>query len=192
MRDHGRLLSAFARSLGETGAVAPSSRQLARVVTEDMGLERAETVVELGAGTGVVTEAIEGRVGAGTLVMALELNPNLAEPLVARFPGLHIVNAGAERLEEVLKERGREGADSIISCLPWALFSEDRQEQILGVVSRCLYAGGASRPCSCVHAAVLPAGRRFRRGARPTLRLGRGDPDRLAEPAPAFVFRCTL
>jgi phospholipid N-methyltransferase len=192
MRDHGRLLTAFARSLGETGAVAPSSRQLARVVTEDMGLERAETVVELGAGTGVVTEAIEGRVGAGTLVMALELNPNLAQPLVARFPGLQIVNAGAERLEEVLKERGREGADSIISCLPWALFSEDRQEQILGVVSRCLYAGGRFAAISCVHAAVLPAGRRFRRSLGQRFAAVEETPIVWRNLPPAFVFRCTL
>jgi phospholipid N-methyltransferase len=185
------LLNAFARSPGETGAVAPSSRQLAEVLTADMGLESASTVVELGAGTGVVTEAIESRVKPSALVIALELNPELAHPLVARFPGLHIVNLGAERLEEVLRERGLPGSDATVSGLPWASFTEERQEQLLEVVARCLRPGGRFAAISYLHATFLPAGRRFRRALRRHFRSVETTPVVWRNLPPAFVFRCT-
>ena len=66
MRDHGRMLSTFIRQPFRTGTVVPSSLGLAELMVEDMGLASANTVVELGPGTGVFTRVIaeRGRPGA--------------------------------------------------------------------------------------------------------------------------------
>src|SRR5436305_1581343 len=113
--EHRRFLNAFAKSPGTIGAVAPSSRHLSTVMASDMGLETAETVVELGAGTGAITEVIETQIARRALFLALESNADLAAPLMSRFPRVEVLNECAESLPRILHERGRAGADCIVS-----------------------------------------------------------------------------
>ena len=190
VKEHGRFLTAFARNPQAVGAVAPSSRHLAAMIADDMGLQTADTVVELGPGTGVVTEAIAQRVRNGTLVLAVELNADLAAPLVRRFPRFHIINDSAERLVQHLRERGRDSADSIVSGLPWAAFGEDLQDRLLSAVEESLRPGGRFATFAYVHASWLPPARRFRS------KLERRFSDVITTPVvwrnlpPAFVYRC--
>ena len=185
-----RLLRAFAKSPAETGAVAPSSRELAALMAAEMGLDRAETVVELGAGTGVVTEAIAARAARDAVIIALELNPGLAKPLVARFPMLHIVNECAERLPEVLRDCGRDAADAILSALPWASFPPDRQERLLDAIVLSLRRGGRFCAVAYLHAAWLPAGRGFRHRLERRFSSVSTTEVVWGNLPPAFVYRC--
>jgi len=69
-------------------------------MTEDMQLKQADTVVELGPGTGVFTAAIQSHLGPKTTFLAIEINPDFASALKQRFPNVNIINGSAERLEE--------------------------------------------------------------------------------------------
>ena len=107
LRAHGRMLRTFVRRPWRTGTVVPSSSGLARLMVEDMGLADAETVVELGAGTGVFTRLIAERVKPGALVLSFEIDPSLASQLEGRIPGVRIVNDSAENLASHLAACGR-------------------------------------------------------------------------------------
>ena len=107
-----RSLRTFLRRPWRTGTVVPSSARLARLMVEDMGLEAAETVVELGAGTGVFTRLIGEKVKRGALVLSFEIDPALAVTLDGRIPGVRIVNDSAENLESHLSAAGRSSAES--------------------------------------------------------------------------------
>jgi len=190
-RDHARLLGAFVKGPTTVGAIAPSSRWLADRMTENMGLPDARTVVELGPGTGVFTRAIIDRVAPGALVMAVEIDPAMAEVLIDRFPRAHVVKDSAEHLDRHLAAAGRSEADVILSGLPWASFSRDRQERLLAAVLKVLRPGGRFATFAYIPAAWLSSsGRRFRKLLESSFSSVATTPVVWRNLPPAFVYRC--
>jgi phospholipid N-methyltransferase len=191
MSEHGRLLGALVRRPDRVGAVVPSSRELADLMTSELGLAEAGTVVEFGAGTGVITRLIGSRVKPGTLVLAFEIDPQLAAELQGEIPGVRIVNDTAERVAAHLRNAERDCADAIVSGLPFALFSAALQARLLDAVVGALKPGGRFATFAYVPAAWLPAGRRFRRLLHE--RFPHVETTRIVwrNVPPAFVYRCT-
>ncbi len=66
------------RSPKSMGAVIPSSRVLARAVTEAVHWEPGQHVVELGAGTGSHTGAVLSRLSGDARFLSFEIDPRLA------------------------------------------------------------------------------------------------------------------
>jgi len=190
VRQHGRMLSTFVRQPFRTGTVVPSSRDLAELMVEDMGLERAATVVELGAGTGPFTRLIAERAPADALVLAFEIDPGLASQLQLRLPRVRVVNDSAEHLSRHLRAAGRVAADAILSGLPWVNFSAELQERLLRAVVAGLRPGGRFATFAYVPTAHLPGGRRFR--ALLEASFERVETTRVVywNFPPAFVYRC--
>lgn len=190
LRDHGRMLSTFVRQPFRTGTVVPSSHGLAQLMAEDMGLGAADTVVELGPGTGVFTRVIADRVKPEALVLAFEIDAALARELAPRLPRVRVVNDSAENLARHLREHGRETADAILSGLPWANFSSELQRRLLAAVLAGLRPGGRFATFAYIPAAYFPAGRRFR--ALLEASFARVQTTRVVYRnfPPAFVYRC--
>ena len=189
-RDHGRMLSTFVRQPFRTGTVVPSSQGLAELMVEDMGLASADTVVELGPGTGVFTRVIARHVRPETLVLAFEIDAALADELQLRMPAVRVVNDSAETLPDHLRVNGREAADAILSGLPWANFSAELQRRLLQAVIRGLRQGGRFATFAYIPAAYFPTGRRFR--ALLEASFARVQTTRVVYRnfPPAFVYRC--
>jgi len=190
VRDHLLLLSEFVRQPVHTGAVAPSSRWLAQRVVEEMGLEQAQTVVELGPGTGAFTRLIAERARPEALVLALELNARLAAELIPRFRRVEIVNDSAERIREHLRARGRNHTDCVLSGIPFAAFSSELQCRLLDAVMNSLRPGGRFATFAYVNAAWLPPGRRFRRLLESRFSEVKATSIVWRNLPPAFVYRC--
>ncbi|NIH87184.1 class I SAM-dependent methyltransferase [Amycolatopsis granulosa] len=146
----------FLRNPGRTGAIAASSRRLAAAMVAGIGAECAGRVVELGPGTGVFTEALLARLRPGARLTAIEVNPRLAGGLARRHPGVEVITGSAEHLAEHVP-----AADVVVSGLPWALFPRERQERILDQIGEVLAPGGRFATFAYLHAAWLPAARRF-------------------------------
>src|SRR5215831_922962 len=100
MNQHVKFIGTFLRKPIATGAIAPSSRWLADLMTSDMNLDKAKTVVELGPGTGAFTQAIQEKLSPEALFLAIELNPEFADHLKQKFPKANIINGSAERCDE--------------------------------------------------------------------------------------------
>ena len=86
-------------------------------------------VVELGPGTGAFTEVIQSRLDGRGRHLAVELNPRVADVLAKRFPDVEVIVADAERLPELLVDRGV-AADVVISGLPWAAYRGSLTEAV--------------------------------------------------------------
>lgn len=113
----------------QMGAIAPSSRDLARAMVDTARIEDEHTVVELGAGSGSFTREIVDRHPVSPL-FAFEISPRLGEELTKSFPSANVVVAPVEDLPKVAPEIGLQQIDRIVSGLPWALWSEERQAAI--------------------------------------------------------------
>jgi 23S rRNA (adenine-N6)-dimethyltransferase len=89
------------------------SSRLAAELVRDAGIAPGELVVDVGAGSGVITHAL---LDAGARVLAVELDVALAAALRRRFAGrdLEIVTADARRFE------WPSGPFSVVSNLPFA------------------------------------------------------------------------
>lgn len=190
MRDHLSFLKRFFRDPVATGAIAPSSRRLAERMVRDMNLEKADTVVELGPGTGAFTGAISQTKNPDALFVAVELDDHLASDLASRFPQVDVVNESAEHLARILEDRGRDYADAILCGLPWAGFPDDLQQRLMkGVVER-LKPGGRFATFAYIHSAWFPAARRYRKMLESNFSKVSTTPVEWLNLPPAFVYRC--
>lgn len=121
------------------GAVAPSSRWLAKLMATDV--RAGACVVELGAGTGTLTTAlIDSGVREQDLFL-VDQAPDFAGVLRARFPQANVVQADAATLTRHLGGlRGR--VDYVISGLPILWFSRETKAAILSEAFELLKPNG--------------------------------------------------
>ncbi|MET9059335.1 MULTISPECIES: class I SAM-dependent methyltransferase [Streptomyces] len=183
-------LREFLRSPLTVGAVAPSGRSLARVVTAPVPSAGDPLVVELGPGTGAFTTAIQGRLAGRGHHLAVEVNEPFARRLAVSHPGVDVARADARDLVSVLAERGLGTADVIVSGLPWAAFSPRDQRDVLAAVISTLRPHGAFTTFAYVHARWTAPARRLMRslGSRfDEVVVGRTVWDNLP---PALVYHC--
>ncbi len=100
------------------GAIAPSSPALARAIAQQIDPEVPGPVLELGPGTGVVTEAILKRGIAPERLTAIEYDSDFAHRLAARFPHIRVVNGDAFELTRTLGKERNVPFAAIVSGIP--------------------------------------------------------------------------
>jgi phosphatidylethanolamine/phosphatidyl-N-methylethanolamine N-methyltransferase len=101
-----------------TGAVAPSGRLLARTMAAYVDPQADGQVIELGPGTGPVTEAlVEQGVDPARLTL-VEFNPNFCRLLRSRYPAATVVQGDAYSLQRLLGGLLRQPASAVVSGLP--------------------------------------------------------------------------
>lgn len=119
------LLQEWLNAPKRIGAVAPSSRRLAEAMACWVPREARGLVVELGAGTGVVTDALLAQGVAEDQLVAVENTPAMAGLLRKRFPRIRVIEGDARSLSQLLQPHLTHG-DSvavIVSSLPLRHFS---------------------------------------------------------------------
>lgn len=187
---HREFIAEFLRAPTRVGAIAPSSKGLARMMVSAVDAQRRSVVVEFGSGTGPFTEAIRLKLGPGSQLIAIEQNDTFAGILRKKFPDLDLVHASVEALPAILQERGGRPADCIISGLPWASFDMALQRRIVAAAANGLRQGGSFATFAYVHGLVLPAAWRFRRLLEGTFRDVRQSEIVWRNLPPAFVYFC--
>jgi phosphatidylethanolamine/phosphatidyl-N-methylethanolamine N-methyltransferase len=155
-------LGQWLRSPGRIGAVAPSSSHLARVACAPVPEYGRPVVIELGPGTGSFTDEIQRRLDGRGQHMAVESNEILATALQRRYNRVDVVNGDALHLQDFVGERGISHADVIVSGLPWSLFPDAVQDQLVDAVIDVMGPHSVFTTFAYRHAAALPAARRFR------------------------------
>lgn len=125
-------MRSFFESPGETGAVLPSGKSLARLMCSYVDFSKAQTIVELGPGTGAITKELLRRLEPDAKLIALEINPEFCYEL-RRIADrrLRILNDDARRLSSIV-----ESADYVVSGLPLVAFGEEAHREVLSEIAK--------------------------------------------------------
>jgi phosphatidylethanolamine/phosphatidyl-N-methylethanolamine N-methyltransferase len=101
-----------------TGAVAPSGKMLARTMAGYVDPQAAGPVIELGPGTGPVTEALVAQGVDPARLVLVEFNPTFCRLLRSRYPAATVVQGDAYGLRHLLGSLVRQPAAAVVSGLP--------------------------------------------------------------------------
>ncbi len=134
-------LRQFAKHPKRVGSITPSSDFLARTMIEPVQWDSIQTIVELGAGTGVLTRYIEELRHPGSNAIVFELDYKMQQRLAALYPDMHY-RSNATDLSTALQEMGLTEIDCILSGLPFANFEQQLRNSILEEVLSSLKSGG--------------------------------------------------
>ena len=100
------------------GAVTPSGRALARTMARYIDPAIKGPVIELGPGTGPVTEALVAQGIEPSRLVLIEFNPEFCRLLRARYPDATVIRGDAYALRRALGEQLRQPAAAVVSGLP--------------------------------------------------------------------------
>jgi phosphatidylethanolamine/phosphatidyl-N-methylethanolamine N-methyltransferase len=156
-----RYLREFAINPETTGSVAPSSNALAKEIVRGIDLANATAVLEYGPGTGVFTPYVLRQVPYSCKFVAIELNPSFAKHFRATYPDVSLHQGNVADARRICDENGIGNVDCIVSGLPWASFSIDKQATYLDATVEVLKPGGYFTTFALLHGLLLPSGRRF-------------------------------
>lgn len=111
----------------EVVALAPSSSELAAAMASSLGPDTGR-MAELGAGTGKITRALLARGVAPRDLTLFELNPDFVQHLREAFPGVTVLEAGAQTIGTACPA----GLGAVVSGLPLLSMTEGLQRAIVG------------------------------------------------------------
>ena len=116
--DEVRFLRSWIEKPLHMGAVMPSGKLLARTMAQYVDVDSKGPVIELGPGTGAITNAlIEHGVDQKRLVL-VEYNPGFCALLRDRYPQAKVVQGDAYALRDSLGEVLDAPASAVVSGLP--------------------------------------------------------------------------
>jgi len=116
--DEARFIKSWIDDPRRTGSVTPSSPALARRMASFVDPEQPGPVIEIGPGTGPVTEALIERGIDESRLILVEYSPEFCELLSKRFPRATIVQGDAYALSATLAGHLQEKAIALVSSLP--------------------------------------------------------------------------
>lgn len=185
-----RFIREFLRQPRTIGALAPSSRALAREMAANAEVHHASVIVEFGPGSGAITREVLARKKNDACFFSIEMNQRMCEIFRRRFPGVPIFQDSAANVGQLLRQMGRERANCIVSSLPWAAFSFELQDQILDAAIASLAPGGIFVSFAYLQGMLLPSGQRFQRKLEQRFSQTRKSRIIWRNLPPAFVYRC--
>jgi phosphatidylethanolamine/phosphatidyl-N-methylethanolamine N-methyltransferase len=116
--DEVRFLRSWIEKPLHMGAVMPSGRVLARTMAQYVDVESDAPVVELGPGTGAITNALIARGVDQKRLVLVEYNPGFCALLRDRYPQAQVIQGDAYRLRDSLREVLGAPASAVVSGLP--------------------------------------------------------------------------
>jgi len=126
------------------GSLIPSSRFLIGRMLSKVDWTRARTIVEYGPGVGTITSHILSRMAPDARLIVFEMNERFVRYLERSFPDprLHVVHGSAETVQRELDRLKLDGADYIISGIPFNHMRFELREKITRQTRAALNPGG--------------------------------------------------
>jgi phosphatidylethanolamine/phosphatidyl-N-methylethanolamine N-methyltransferase len=115
--DEVRFLRSWIEKPLHMGAVMPSSKVLARTVARYVDPHSDGPVIELGPGTGAITDALIAHGVAEKRLVLVEFDPGFCALLRERYPQATVIQGDAYNLDQTLSEM-KEPAAAMVSGLP--------------------------------------------------------------------------
>jgi len=131
LADNLRFLRALVARPKNIGAIAPSSRALARAIAKVIDPGRPGPVLELGPGTGVLTQGLLERGIAPERLTLVEYDAQMASSLTLRFAGVDVIQGDAFDLAHTLGAKAQAPFSAIVSGLPLLNFPLARRRRFM-------------------------------------------------------------
>jgi phospholipid N-methyltransferase len=141
MRENFMFMRKFFKHGRTIASVWPSSVALSKATICKVNWEHAKVIVELGAGTGPITEQIVRRLRPHTRLLSIERDSDFVSVLQRRFAGhnnVEIVQADVSHMDRLFEDRGITKVDAFISGLPTPSLPPAVREPMLATVRRFL------------------------------------------------------
>jgi len=118
----------------QMGSVIPSSPTLCRRIAALVERQGDEVVVELGAGTGVVSRALLAAGVPAERLVVVEIVPEMADHLREALPGVQVVCGDAFDLPKALPARLHSKVGTAICGIPLVLLPLEQQRRFVDAV----------------------------------------------------------
>lgn len=148
----------------QMGSIVPSSPMLCRRVAAAVTRGEEDYVVELGAGTGVISRALLAAGVPAEKLVVVEIVPEMAEHLRRSLPGARVVCGDAFALAEALPAVTRGRIGSVICGIPLVMLPEERQRAFVAGVEAVAPGRGFLLYTYCITSPLNP--RRLKLDAR--------------------------
>ena len=172
-------------------ALTPSSRMLARAMARGLEIKPNESVMELGPGTGALTDQIRHILPDDDGYIGIELEQRFVHLLRDRFPNLRFEQDTVTRAFQVHADSGVPPVKAVICGLSVSTMPAPVIDEIIGNLDRLLEPGSVFRMFQYVHAYCLPSAVRFRRRMAPLFSDYRCESLVVRNLPPAFVLTWT-
>jgi len=108
------------KNIKTVGTLTFSSKFLVKKMIAPIDFERANCIVELGAGNGCITKGLLSKMKPDAKLLAFEIHEGFCEIIKSEIDDerLHLINDSAEKIDEYLHKFGVEKADYIVSAVP--------------------------------------------------------------------------
>jgi len=120
----------------QMGSVIPSSPVLCRRIAAVVERKEDEVVLELGAGTGVVSRALLNAGIPPERLVVVEIVPDMAEHLRRVLPGVNVIQGDAFELSRALPERMQGKVGTAICGIPLVMLPLEQQRRFVDAVER--------------------------------------------------------
>lgn len=178
-------VKAALRNPMEVSTLFPTSKYLATKMIELAGADHAERVIELGTGTGAITQHLLPRLRQPQNYLGVELDAKMASFMREHFPQLRFENGLAESLQQWVAPSS---VDVVVSSLPWTLLSDDTQKRTLYAIKTALKPSGTFATYICANALLYPLAKTFRHNLSETFQTYERSGLEWRNVPPAYVF----
>ena len=127
------------------GSIIPSSRFTIEKMLAPVDWKRCEVFVEYGPGVGTFCQPVLDRLRRDGALIVIDTNPLYIDYLKKHFcdSRFHAVHGSAEDVEDIVAAHGYEGADYVLSGLPFSTLPAGVGPAIADATHRVIRSGGA-------------------------------------------------
>ena len=180
----------FLKNPIQIGSPFPSSQSLAKLMVDSAKLQSNSTIVELGPGTGSVTNQILKQIPSDSLFFAIEINEIFYKNLKKDYPETIIYHGTANEIKKYLKMHNRSQVDCIISAIPWGILSIDLQQELFSEIYDVIAPGGKFLTIALLIGTFFARGKKFKQLLDSNFELVNKTPVVWKNLPPAIVYIC--
>ena len=149
----------------QMGSIVPSSPALCRRVVQQVRRTGDEWVIELGAGTGVVSRALLRGGLPPERVTVVEIVPSMATHLRQILPGVEVIEGDARALPDLIPAARHGQVGTVICGIPLVLLPLAEQRRFIGAMLAVAPGRGFLHYSYCI-TSPLPAAKHGLRATR--------------------------
>ncbi len=118
----------------QMGSIVPSSQSLCSRVVRHMHITPGQAVLELGAGTGVISRAMVNHGLPPEKLFVVEIVPEMATHLRQALPGANVIEGDARELADLIPQHWHGKISTVVCGIPLVLLPLAQQRRFIDAI----------------------------------------------------------